>query len=250
MTGLPRLAVAAIVMLTAQPCRAATVQPETGLFGARAYVTGTRPETRTEAIASAFRKVLVKVSGNPALADDPRVEALQTLAAGLVEDIVYIDRMSDEPHHDEQGTRDRPFDLTVRFDPAKIDAALRLLGDTPYTQRSHVLVRIEVDDHGATYKLTADAEADERQREALIAAADQFGLRVILTPLQGDPPLLRSDTVILSGTLAWSEPAFGWVGAWHLEGAGKPRYWRVEGVSFDDAYRNAMSGVVAILTGH
>lgn len=230
---------------------AATTPPVGDLYSARAYVTGTRAETRQDGIVEAFRRVLVKVSGNPALASDPRVDALEPQAAGLVEDLAYQDRMSDEPHHDEQGTRDRPFDLEVHFAPDGIAQALATLGEHPWmAPRPRIVARIRIDDHGAVFPLTADTESDERQREAIIAAADRFGLRVSLAPAEGAGPSLPDHPVILSGGLTWDDHAYGWVGAWHLEGAGAPRDWRIEGVSFDEAFRSAMAGAAAALSGH
>lgn len=230
---------------------AATTPPAGDVYTARAYVTGTRAETRQDGIIVAFRRVLVKVSGDPALASDPRVDALEPQAAGMVEDLAYQDRMSDEPHHDEQGTRDRPFDLEVHFAPDRIAQALATLGEQPWTgPRPRILARIQINDHGAVFPLTADTESDERQREAIIAAADRFGLRVALAPAEGIGPSLPDHPVILSGTLAWDDQAYGWVGTWHLEGADTPRDWHIEGVSFDEAFRNAMAGAAAALSGH
>ena len=80
-----------------------------------------------------LEQVLVKVSGDPRLIGDPEVATLAGQAATFVTDFAFRDRMAGIPVHDEQGTRDRPYDLTVRFDPAKIDAALRSLGREPWS---------------------------------------------------------------------------------------------------------------------
>lgn len=189
------------------------------------------------------------LSGNPALADDDRVALLDPLAASMVEDIAYQDRMSDQPHHDEQGTRDRPFDLTVHFDPARIDGALALLGERAWIgPRPRVIVKADIRDHAAQFPLSADGESDERHREALLAASDRFGLRVVLAPLEGSAATLPS--VTLSGQLVWDESQFGWVAAWRLDGLGATRHWKIAGVSFDDAYRVGVSGALAVLSGH
>jgi hypothetical protein len=239
------------------------------LYEGRAYVTGTRVETRDEAVMTAFRRVLAKVSGNPALAEDDRITALAPLLPSLVLDLAYLDRLTDVPHHDEQGTRDRPYDLVVHFDPERIDGALRLLGDRPWPlpSRRRIAVKIMIDDRGARFLLTADGENDERHRQALLAAADRFGLQVALA--LSDGPAVKAPAM-LEGTLRWSEEASGWVGTWELTdpligtGLGMPRAvpmaqiravgaklsWQVSGVSFDEAYRDAVGGAAARMSGH
>ncbi len=242
-----RLALVALLLIPF-PAWAVPVWPVPGLYEARAIVTGTRPETRAEGIITCFRRVLVKVSGDPSLLDSPLAAPFDALAATMVEDLAYQDRMGDEPHHDEQGTRDRPFDLTVHFDPQRIDATLTLMGEAPYRgPRPPVVIRVTVDDHGNRFPMTADGEADEQQREALLAASDRFGLRVVL-PEAGRPT--PPNTASLSGTLVWSDAAFGWVGSWQFDWPGGSRAWTVSGVSFDEAFRNALGGGLAALSGH
>ena len=72
----------------------------------------------------------MRVSGEPRLEHDPRVKNSAAHAADLVASYDYSDflvRMG--PVHDDQGTGpERPYDLVVRFDHGKIDAALRDLG--------------------------------------------------------------------------------------------------------------------------
>lgn len=238
-----------LVLALPAPSHAAPPWPDSSLYAARAYVTGTRAETRQDGILVAFHRVLIKLSGNPALLDDDRVALLDPLAASMVEDFSYQDRMSDVPHHDEQGTRDRPFDLAVHFDPVRIDAALALLGERAWMgPRPRLFVRAEIDDHGSKFPLSADGETDERHREALLAASDRFGLRVVLAPLEGALPTMPA--VTLSGRLVWDASQFGWVADWRLEGAGAARVWTIAGVSFDDAYRVGVSGALAVLSGH
>src|SRR3954452_19837318 len=83
------------------------------LFACRVIVTGTDMRSRPDGLARCLRDVVVKVTGKPSLAEDARTSAIAQRADGLVEDFVYLDRMSGIPHHDEQGTRDRPYDLVA-----------------------------------------------------------------------------------------------------------------------------------------
>ncbi len=219
------------------------------LFEGRAIVTGTGPASRAEALPQALRWALVKVSGDPALAEDPRVDAID--AAGLVEDEVFLDRMTDIPHHDEQGTRERPWDYIAHFDPAGITVALARLGHGVWpAPRPRLLARIVVHEQdGHTYPLSNDADDGERQREALLAAAARYGMRVALPP--GDAPQADvAGTVPLVGTLRWSDEDAGWVGEWHLTWQGQDQTWGIGGVSFDAAFRDAVGGAMAVMSGH
>ncbi len=213
-----------------------------------AIVTGTREDTRAEGLAHALPDVLVKRSGDPALLHNPRVAALAAKAADLVDDYLYLDRMSDEPRHDEQGTRDRPYTLIARFSPAKLDAALATLGDQPWLMpRPPLLVRITITDKRSSFPLSADGDPDERHRQALLAAAARYGMHVVLPTLDGRDGA-SPNAITVAGTMRWSETDPGWTGEFR---AGSPEgSWGIKGVSFDDAYRDLVRGAMAVASGH
>jgi hypothetical protein len=79
------------------------------LYEAQTIVTGQGEESRRLGFADCLEQVLVKVSGNPRLADDPAVAAMAGRADTFVAEFDYRDRMAGIPVHDEQGTRDRPY---------------------------------------------------------------------------------------------------------------------------------------------
>ncbi len=236
------------------------------LYRCSVIVTGTDMRGRPGAMGQCLRRVMAKVSGDPALADDSRLDQIASKAGALAESFAYFDRMSDIPHHDEQGSRDRPYDLIVEFDPAKVDTALATLGSAAWRNRPALVVAVKVKDRqGDDYMLSADGIDGERQREALSAAADRFGLRVILLPEQDSPGrdatgpefvarasrTVRSTALAaLTGTLVWSDADAGWVGTWHVAQNGHEGSWGIRGVSFDDAFRNAIGGAAAVLSGH
>src|SRR6478735_4661777 len=120
---------AAAVLCFCVTAAAATVDD---LYQARTIVTGEREETRNPGIAACLNDVLVKVSGDPRLIGDPRVAVMSSQAASYVREYRYHDRMEGIPIHDEQGSRDRPYDLTVTFEPEKIDTVLAALGGKPW----------------------------------------------------------------------------------------------------------------------
>jgi hypothetical protein len=241
------------------------------LYRAVTFVTGQMEETRGPGLARCLEDVLVKVSGDPQLIGDPAVVALSAQAATLVADFSYRDRMAGIPVHDEQGTRDRPYDLTVNFQPTKIGAALRSLGREPWTAaRPHVVAFVEVRTGKTAYALTSDGERGQGQREALATAADRYAIPIALpseralgdaglsienlaaaypTSLEKVAKTFNGDAALI-GSLVWSDEALSWIADWRLASAGKAYRWRISGINFDDAFRNAVRGTAQVLSGH
>jgi hypothetical protein len=241
------------------------------LYQCQTIVTGQGEESRRFGFPACLEQVLVKVSGDPRLIAAPEVAALAGQATSFVTNYGFRDLLAGIPVHDEQGTRDRPYELTVRFDPAKIDAALRSLAREPWrASRPRLAVFVGVDLIGATYPLASDGTRGRDQREALAEAAVRYGMPMALpdqatlaaaglsySALQAID-LRRLDAtartiggdLALAGTLVWSEQALGWVADWRLGSGGKSYSWQIGGVGFDDAFRSAMSGAAQILSGH
>jgi hypothetical protein len=250
---------------------ATAATPIDGLYQGMTPVTGDGPENRGPAIARCLEDVLVKVSGDPSLIGDPTVAALGEEASRYVAGLSYHDRMEGIPHHDEQGSRDRPYDLTVSFVPEAIDAALRDLGRTPWTApRPSIVAIIGVNNGPTSFALNSDGGRPE-MREALETAAWTLGLPMRVPGkviLDGDGIRTATDVaaadmavldavakaeggdLTLAGNLAWSDTDLGWVADWRLSTAGTTYRWRVKGVSFDKAFRGGMTGAAQILSGH
>jgi uncharacterized protein len=244
---------------------------ENELYRTTVFVTGRGEAERVRGTGLAFQEVLVRVSGDPRLARDPRAGEMAREAGGLVVSNDYRDRMQGLALHDEQGTRDRPYDLTIQFDPAKIDAALASLGSAPWTgPRPRLAVFLAIQDQQTRYVLAQDGARGFGQRQALAAVAARRALPLVL-PKQAlldaerltydalaarAPPALvpaakmAGGDAALSGTLVWTESALGWSGSWHMAAQGNDYRWGVSGVSFDDAFRNAIDGALEILAGH
>ncbi len=244
---------------------------ESDLYRATVFVTGRGDAERIRGTGLAFQEVLIKVSGDPRLARDRRVADMARHAAALVASYEYRDRMQGLALHDEQGTRDRPYDLTVHFDLAKIDASLASLGSAPWTgPRPRLAVFLAIQDQQTRYVLAQDGARGLSQRQALAAVAAKRALPMVL-PKQAlieterltydalaatAPPALApaakmaGGDAALSGTLVWTESARGWSAHWHMAAQGKDYRWAVSGVSFDDAFRNAIDGALEILSGH
>ncbi len=235
-----RLILAALLIL-ATPTRAAT-PPVAPSLSASVIVTGMDLRSRGDGLTRTLGIVLARVSGNPALAADPRLQTLDS--AALLASIAYVDRLADRPKHDEQGTRDRPYDLVARFDPTAVEALLASWGERPWTDRPPLAIDATITPRrGPTLTLQADTDLDEPHRAAALAAAARYGLEVWLPTAIGPappPPPLR-----LQARLAWSDAAAGWTATARLEGAGE---WRIEGVSFDEAWRTILAGAARNLS--
>ena len=192
------------------------------LYRAQAMVTGQGEANRIIGFASCLEDVLIKVSGAQRLAGDRRLAAYKSKAKGFLRAFSYHDQMSGTPTRDEQGTRDRPYDLIVDFDEKKIDDILNALGVKPWLSRRPVLgVFVEMHQGLKKHMITADADQTELQRESLLEAAGKRGMTIVL-PSVAALAKLRIDDVELrtmtSSTLASVAAVQGgkslWSGGW------------------------------------
>jgi hypothetical protein len=223
------------------------------MYRADAIVTATDMRRRPWGFAQTLREVLVKLSGDPRLKDDPRTARLATHADRFVACFNYVDLMAAVPLHDDQGTSDRPHELTVYFVPAEIDAILAQFGDKPWRGERPVVVPVLLVDgrKPPPYVLSAQIPAGEEQRGSFATAAGEFGMQV---RIPSDAQLLAwgasvghfpSDMLpssageaIVVGTLDWSETLRGWIGKWRMRWQGADYTWGISGVNYDAAFRN------------
>lgn len=253
-----RKAIAALVLvcaLLASPAAMAAAGyslPPLTLYQARTLLTGTDMRSRPAGFAQCFRDVLVKVSGDPRLADDPRVAALAGRAGDFVTGFDYLDRMSGIARHDDQGSSDRPYFLTVSFDRTGIDAVLGQLGSAPWASRRPALMPVVFMDGLKTrYLLTAATPQAGDQREALAAAGERFAMPVVV-PSSGESLAspLPEGTTALPGILSFSAADPGWVATWQLVWQQQSYTWTARGASYDEAFRSGVKGAMQIVSGH
>jgi hypothetical protein len=241
------------------------------LYRAVAIVTGTGEENRQIGFRLCMEDVIVRVSGDYRLITSGKAKAAIDGAAGFVDKFKYRDRLEGIPVHDEQGTHDRPHDLTVDFNRAKVDAALAAIGSRPWLDpRPRLTVILGVKNATSDFVLAADGEQGFYMRDSFTAASDKIALPIALpsralveragltTGQLSEPDLSALDEIAkaaggdkaLAGTLIWSDAARGWIAEWRLDFEGKPYRWRIAGVSFDDAFRNALRGAAQVLSGN
>lgn len=251
MRKLMSIAVVAVALLTAS-ARAIEIE---NLYGGQAIVTGIFEPERTRGLRQVLLDVLVKVSAEPRLIDDQRVQPVLDRAKDFMTSYEYEDRMKGTPVRDEQGTRDRPHDLRIKFDPAKIDAALAELGLQPWASDRPTLVAfITVKFPDNQFVLTEDGNLGVGQKQALQAAAIRRGIRVVFSGIAFQPPLSNdpvsaSETYILAGSMRWQPDKASWHTDWQLTNVQKARSWSVETPSFDEAFRNGVGEAAATLAG-
>ena len=241
------------------------------LYQARTIVTGQRDETRIPGFERCLEDVLKKISGDPSITSDEVAASAAGRARDYVKEFHEHDRMEGIPIHDEQGTRDRPFDLTVAFYPRKIDALLESLGRKPWvSRRPTIMVLLLVNNGNNVYILTNDADMGFDQRESFMSAAWQTGMPIILPTAEvldrsglsaeglhaassADLEKLASANegdLALVGSIVWNSGMLGWKADWLLYAKGTPHEWQIQDVNFDDAFRSAMRGAAQILSGH
>jgi uncharacterized protein len=234
------------------------------MYRASAIVTGTDMRQRPWGFAQTLREVLGKSSGDPRLKDDARTAQLAAHADRFVACFAYADMMAGIPLHDDQGTYDRPYNLTVVFAPAKIDAALAQLGDKPWRGTRPVIIPV-LQVHGRKpppYRLSAEIPVGAEQRGAFAVAAAEFGMKLRIPTdselrvwgasaghLPSRPPPSSVDEAIVVGTLDWSETLPGWIGKWRMRWHGADYAWGISGVNYDAAFRNLVRGVVLVASG-
>jgi uncharacterized protein len=252
-------------------CCTARADAADDLYRAQTIVTGQGEENRIIGFAACLEDVLIKVSGALKLAGDPRLNDYKSHARDFVSAYDYHDQMSGKPKRDEQGTRDRPYDLIVDFDARKIDDILGGLGLKPWSsQRPRLGVLVEIEQGTRKFIVTSDARQSELQRESLVAAAARRGMIIALpdaTALAkaniGDAEVMTLSSatwrpvaaaqgadVALLGHLTWSDSDLGWVTEWRMDWQDRPHRWQLRGVTFDEAFRRGIGGAAQILSGN
>ncbi|TIO10239.1 DUF2066 domain-containing protein [Mesorhizobium sp.] len=241
------------------------------LYRAKTIVTGQGEENRRIGFKACLDAVLVRVSGDQRLPKRRAMAALRDKAGSFVADFRYRDRMEGIPIHDEQGTHDRPHDLTCLYRPDVIDKVLAGLGSKPWlSERPTLSVVLAVDDSRRYFVLASDGDENPYMVESLQSAAGPMAIsivvpnkatlakaglifeevRAISPELLGSVATSVGSRQVLAGSIVWSDKELGWIADWQLAKGGETYHWQVRGVSFDEAFRVAMRGAAQILSGN
>ncbi len=252
-------------------CAGAMAATAADLYRAQTVVTGQGEANRMVGFAACLEDVLIKLSGAQKLADDRRLAEYKSIAKSFVTAFSYRDQFAGKPVRDEQGTRDRPYDLTVDFEKSKIDGVLSTLGLKPWlSQRPRLAVFVAMENGAKNFVITTDEAQSELQRDALLAAADRRGMSIVLS---GAAALAKSNLdgarlrtvpsqtlaalaaeqgaeLALVGQLVWDDRKLGWATQWRIDWRGRTHRWRFGGVTFDEAFRRGIGGAAQLLSGN
>ena len=269
--GLSAIIITLCLIAAVPSCTGTLAAPVESLYRAQTTVTGQGEANRIIGFGLCLEDVLIKISGAMQLASDPRLADYKQEAAGFVSAHSYHDQMSGTPTRDEQGTRDRPYDLIVDFDEKKIDGLLNAVGLKPWLSHRPVLgLFVEMQQETKKYIVTADAKQSDLQRDSVLAAAAKRGMTVVLPSVAQlaksnikDVELERVPSVMLSsvtaeqggeislvGRLVWSDQELGWATEWQMHWQGRPHRWQSRGTTFDEAFRRGIGGAARILSGN
>jgi hypothetical protein len=267
--GVVRAIIRLSLTVTLTCCSGTMATAADDLYRAQATVTGQGEANRIIGFASCLEDVLIKASGALKLAGDRRLAAYKSNAKDFVRAFSYHDQMSGTPTRDEQGTRDRPYDLIVDFDEKKIDDLLGALRLKPWLSHRPILaVFVEMQQGLKSYMVTADADRAAIQRESLLAAAARRGMTVVLpsaaalaesringaefgtttSSALGSVAARQGGEVALIGRLVWVDRELGWATQWQMDWQNRTHRWRVRGVTFDEAFRRGVGGAAQILS--
>ena len=177
MTCLIRILLICLVL----PAVARAADAADDLYRAQAIVTGKGEKNRQLGFRDCLDRVLVRVSGDRRLLAKPEITALRDRAGDLVASFTYRDRLEGVPIHDEQGSYDRPHDLTCTFDRGKLDAVLAGLGSRPWlAERPTVVPLLAVERGEKHFVLTADGGGDPAMHMSFAAAAEPLAMTIAL----------------------------------------------------------------------
>lgn len=251
-------------------CSPATADDAGPLYRSQAIVTGTGEANRQIGFRLCLERVLVRASGDPSILSEPGVTALMEEPGKLVAEFRYRDRMEGIPVHDEQGTHDRPHDLTCIYEPAALDPILASLGRKPWLgKRPTLTILLAVEDSRRRFVLARDGSESPYMVDSFEAAAAPMAMGIEIPPAtaleragigfdQARSPTANQFAALaraggdpaLVGSIRWSDADLGWIAEWSLAVGGRTHRWSIRGVSFDDAFRNAVAGSAKILSGN
>ena len=258
------LVVFALLILNGAGARAAQIG---NLYSAQTIVTGTVEPERTRGFRAGLVDVVVKLTGDVRLADSNRLQPLLEQPHRFVEHFEYEDRMKGIPVRDEQGTRERPHYLRMRFKASEINQELERLGLSKWPPRRPMLaIWLGIKTATDTYVLSASGPKGYGQRAVIVETSERRGIPILLPEANSSKSAVTFDDIsannrrkmnseshpadaLLSGVLSLTEGGY-WDITWCLTWQNRSRVWTKRGVSFDTALRDGLQTSTLLLSGN
>jgi uncharacterized protein len=242
-------------------------EPVRNLYNAETIVTGTQEPERTRGFRVGLEDAVVKLTGDARLIESPKLAPLLEKPHPLVEHFEYEDRMKHLPVRDEQGTRERPHFLRMRFKTAELDKALADLGLSKWAEdRPLLAVWVGVKAAANSFIVTTSGGESYGQRIVITETSQNRAIPIQLPGLQqGDTAVSFDDVAgdkfeklkgasknadaLLSGVLSITESGY-WDMTWTLRWKDRSRVWTQKGVSFDTALKDGLQTAALIFSGN
>jgi hypothetical protein len=164
------------------------------LYTGSAPVAGQDEAERARALGPALVSALVRASGDPTLAGDPRLPAVLEQAPRWLQNFGYRQEV-DTSAGGTPVVRDY---LQARFDPAGVQSALESLGRTLWRERPRTLVWLVIDD-GSTRRIASAAQV--AALTALTGEARERGIEIVL------PAMDAEDIARIDPDTLWGGPS-------------------------------------------
>jgi hypothetical protein len=213
------------------------------LYSGSAPVAGQDEAERTRAIGPALVSALIRASGDPTLAGDPRLPDVLAQAPAWLQNFGYRQETQTVAGA-APVVRDY---LQARFDPAGVESALDALGRTVWRERPRTLLWLVIDD-GSTRRIASAAQV--AALGALTRVATERGIEIVLPQMDAeDVARIDPDTLWggpssagLAGASRYGAPVAlivrlaregsGWSARFTLVDGGRPDDWSAD---FPDA---------------
>jgi len=262
------IGVSLLIVACAATAAAVMAKGYDDLYSAQTVVTGTVEPERTRGFRAGLTDVVIKLTGDVRLAGDARLRPLLVKPHRFVERFEYEDRMKGIPVHDEQGTRERPHYLRMRFKPAAMDAALAQLGLSKWpAPRPRLAVWLGVVEARDSFVLRDAGPEGYGQRLVVAETAARRGIPVWLPAADtavtvddieaGDAANLQRAApdadALLAGVLALV-PGGYWDITWRFRSRNptgdRTKRWTMRRVTFDTAIKGGLETAALILSGN
>ncbi|KJS14984.1 MAG: hypothetical protein VR78_09315 [Hoeflea sp. BRH_c9] len=246
-TGIGQGAIAVSLCLLGGCERADAFDAPVDLYAATVIVTGRdNLSERERGIREALPKALTRLTADADVAEAARQKGLIDEPGALVTGFDYLDRKEGIQISDEQGTRERSFELAVHFNPARIDEILAKVGAAAWKgQRPLVVFNLQIDNGVNQFTLMRKAESGYGQRLAIDDAAQALALPVALP----DDAAAAAAKVVVSGEMVMT-PSGHWDTTWHVKAAGVDEQFAFGETTFDVSIGGALRRTAKTLANH